>query len=261
MGPMTVTGCNAAATFNGDAACSSGSLPITETLAKVAPFVGAFLIISGLVMLFWGSKFIFMVFGFLMGLFGTGVMFALLYSTIVKNDSSTGKFVGVLIVSSILGAAFSYFTYKFSKAWAVALIAAFGGFVVAAICIGVLGTSKHAVQIIILVAGCALGLFVGKKFNAFVRAVGTSLIGAFMTVRGIGCYAPGYPSELGVINQAKTGDLEFQNEIYFYFFGFVALAIVGSVVQWIMHKETEAAKDDDFMEAEDEGKACSCLRI
>jgi len=214
-------------------------------------------------MAFFGSKFVFMVFGFIVGILSTGATFLFFYSIVMKDDSPQGFVIGCIFGSVIVGLGVTYFTYRFSKAWAVALIAAFGGFVCAALLTGLAGISKPAMQIAIVVVGAAGGLFIGKKFNAFVRAVGTSVIGAFMIVRGIGMYAGGYPSEISILNKAKAGNLNFKGSIWGYFAGFVVLAVGCSVFQYVRHKEEHEKKDDDFMTGDDaaESNCCSSLRI
>jgi len=260
---MIASGCEAAVSYSGIAACPEASLPIIDALYALAPFFGAILIAAGIAMAFFGSKFIFIVFGFLVGTISTGAAFLFFYTLVMKNSSPQGFVIALVFASVVIGVAVSYFTYKFAKAWAVALIAAFGGFVVGALIVGALGITKPIAEIALVILGAGLGLFVGKKFNGFVRAVGTSVIGSFMIVRGIGMYAPGYPSEISVLNKAKAGNLNFKSEIYMYFGGFVVLAIGCSIFQWVQYKEHEETKDDDFMTGEDaeEGNTCSCLRI
>jgi hypothetical protein len=234
-----------------------------RALNKIAPYIGVILIAVGIVMAFFGSKFVFMVFGFIVGLLSSGASFLLFYNLLMKDDSPQGMVVGSIIASVLIGVVVSYLTYKFSKAWAVALIAAFGGFVLAALIIGLAGITNPVVEIALVVIGAAAGLLVGKKFNSFVRAVGTSLIGSFMIVRGIGMYAGGYPSEISVINKAQAGNFNFKSSIWAYFGGFVVLTIGCSLFQYHRHKEEHEKNDDDFMTGDDaeEGNCCSSLRI
>ena len=198
---------------------------------KIAPFVGAILIVAGLIMLFKGSTIIYYVFGFLMGCIGTAFSFMFFYSLFLGNDTSTGKMVGVLILSLVLGGLTFFLTQKFAKAWTVTIIAAFGGFCLGMVCIGILNIKNSFAQILLLVLGAALGLVLGKKFDGYVNAVGTSLIGAFMVVRGVGCYAPGYPSSF------NKGDIDFKSETAYYMIAWFLLFIGGSVFQVVNYKE------------------------
>ena len=221
---------------------------------KIAPFVGAILIVAGLIMLFKGSTIIYYVFGFLMGCIGTAIFFMFFYTPLLfENDTSTGKMVGVLILSLVLGGLTFFLTQKFAKAWTVTIIAAFGGFCLGMVCVGMLNIKNSFAQILLLVLGAALGLVLGKKFDGYVNAVGTSLIGAFMVVRGVGCYAPGYPSSF------NKGDIDSKSS--YYMMAWFLLFIGGSVFQVVNYKEEKAAKTDDFTDAEDEGKCCSRIRI
>jgi putative Mn2+ efflux pump MntP len=133
-----------------------------------------------------------------------------------------------------------------------------GGIVVFGILSKVLGV-KGMVSFVMLVIGAFLGLYLGKRFTKFVNSGCTSLIGAFMIVRGIGCYAPGYPNELGVSARASAGNLNFKNEVYFYFGGFVILAIAGTIFQMKNHRLEEEGKEDDYMKQDEDSRKCGCF--
>lgn len=43
--------------------------------------------------------------------------------------------------------------------------------------------------------GALLGGYLGKEYNKLVRCVGTSIIGAFLLVRGVSMYVGGWPTD------------------------------------------------------------------
>jgi len=158
------------------------------------------MVVFGLCMLLKGSLFIYVIFSIIVGGVSAIILFGIGYS-LMPNNMKFGVLIGVIIVSILLGAVIGYLSFKFSEAWASTALSGFGGIVV----FGILGKAlklKASLNFVLLVIGAFIGLFLGRKFKNFVNSTCTSIIGAFLIVRGIGCYAPGYPNELGVANSA-----------------------------------------------------------
>jgi hypothetical protein len=144
------------------------------------------------------------------------------------------------------------------------LLGGFGGLVGFTMLAKVAGLKTPAAPIIEF-CGCVLGVYLGRKYEKIVETVGTSLIGAAMVVRGIGCYAPGFPN---IVMSDVNTDMKVDNYMIAYFAGFVVLFIFGTVWQL---KHARKVEDDDFNRMkengeptdafanEDEGKKCGCL--
>ena len=258
--------CKSTAKYSGKHACVTASIPISRYMAKIAPFVGFILIFFGLVMVFKGQFFLHKVVGILVGLVSAVIIFGCGYG-LMPNDVAPGVLIGVLILSIILGGVISYFSYKFTFKWAGAILSGIGGVVAVGLIVKVAGL-KGAIGPILCFLGCILGIYLGNKYKTFINSSCTSMIGAFMIVRGIGCYAPGYPNETGMASQAAAGDLNFKNEVYFYFGGFLVIFIFGFIWQMRdarLHIESDSYKNMengegfDAFEGQEESRKCGCF--
>ena len=178
------------------------------------------------------------------------------------NPTTTkkGTLIALLIFTVAAGGAFGYWSYKFSKKYAVSVIAAGCG-IVAGIFLIKLGKLKFkGATFIGAILGAAGGFYIGHKTRRFVKSVGTSLIGSFLFVRGVGTYAGGYPSETAVVDDAKDGDLQVSNNIIAYFGGFLVMTIGCSVFQlWYFRDDDKDVDENDEFAKEDEGRTCGCF--
>lgn len=76
-----------------------------------------------------------------------------------------------------------------------------------------------------------MGWFVAFKLRHLVRAAGTALIGSFIFVRGVGCYAPGYPNEFNMNARELMNNPNANIEIIAYLAGFIILTVIGTFFQ------------------------------
>jgi uncharacterized membrane protein len=81
-------------------------------------------------MTFFGSKFLFYVFGVIVGILATAFLFLTSYALFLPVESETGMVVGVIIACVILGGLIAYFSYKLTKNFTVPILGAVGGVVV-----------------------------------------------------------------------------------------------------------------------------------
>jgi len=226
----------------------------------ITPFIGAILIVFGGIMTFAGAKFLFLVFAGLVGLLVTAVLFLTCYNFFLDpSKSGMGALIGLLVFTTLVGGAVGYFAYKFGKAWAVSVLAAWAGIAIGVTLVKLLGIKGTKAPVVAAMLGAASGFYFGKKFNRFIRSVGTALIGSFLLVRGIGAYAGNYPSETNFVNDVKDGgSLTYNKAIIGYFGGMVVLTIAGSLVQLRLFRDEETDKEDMFA-GEDEGRKCGCF--
>jgi len=258
-GDLTVDGCAATVEYSGADACVTKKIPIMKYINKVAPFVGAILVAAGLVMCFYGSKFLFWVLGGLVGAVTTGITFQMLYSLWLSgNDSlSMGVFVGVLIGCIIVGGLVAWLTSHLTRKFSVPIIAGVGGAALILILLGAFNVENTYIEVAGAVAGAALGIFIGYRTKKFVKSAGTAMIGAFMIVRGISNYAGGWANENAVANQVSNGNLHaVKTSMWLYFAGFVVLTIAGSVVQIKYIEEEKVDDDDEFANQDETGQWC-----
>jgi len=70
--------------------------------------------------------------------------------------------------------------------------------------------------------------------------LGTSLIGSYVTMRGISLYAGGWQNESVIVNQIKSGAaVTIDPAFYGYLAGILAMTIIAYVVQLKMFKRME----------------------
>merc|ERR1712224_410036 len=101
-----------------------------------------------------------------------------------------------------------------------------------------------------MLVGAALGIYVGRKFNNFVRTVGTAFLGSYILIRGFGFVFGGIPDGVNDVKSVKNVN----NKVVYYFIGFVLAFIAGSVVQYkLFHDENHEEEKEDAFQGEDEG--------
>jgi len=249
--------CKTDISFNGKEACGT-ELPIQKALTTLGPFYGAILIVVGALMCFLGRKFIFQVFGAIVGFVFFAILFALSYALFLPIDVSTGLLAGVIVVCAALGGVITFFTYKFTKAYTVQILAGVAGAVIFIMLGKLARLDKELYNFILAVLGAGLGVFLGNKFKNIVKSVATALIGSYLLTWGIGQYAPGYPGNLNLKVMAKNPNANL--EAIAYLAGFIVLAIAGFFVQ--MHNsrhEEEEENEDDAFKGQDESRTCGCF--
>jgi hypothetical protein len=242
--------CNYEFTYSGPHVHAT-EIPINHALNAIAPFLGIIFIVFGLLMTFWGSKFLFIVFGVIIGAVVTAVLFLLANTLFLGVQSSTGLVIGTVIGCILLGAGTAFLTYKFTKAFVVQILAGVTG----ALLVMMVAQTFHLrgwALIGSVVGGAVFGIFIGHQLRFFVRAVATALIGSFFIMRGVGCYAPGFPSAYDVEDVKHAN-----NYMIGYLAGFVLLTVIGSFYQ-LKYVQQEESDSDEF-KGEDEGKVCGCF--
>jgi hypothetical protein len=249
--------CKATAEYKGAVACGT-SIKLVDSFMKLAPYFGAFLIIFGTFMVLFGSKFIFQVFGGLIG-FGTSiVLFLFCYALFLPINAEIGFVAGVIAGCIILGGVIAYFSYRLTKTYIVQILGAIGGIVVFLMLVKVLKLKKKYWNFIFAVLGGVVGWFVAYKLRHFVKAAGTSLIGSFLFVRGVGCYAPGYPNEFNMNANEIVNNPNGNLEIILYMIGFIVLTVIGTFFQMKTQGVDEEDEDDAFKN-QSEARVCGCF--
>lgn len=166
-------------------------------MAKLGKFLGILYIIIGVIMAVWGSRFIFYVLGGSVGLIVAGIVFLLIQTLFLPLDSGIGIVIAVVLGALIIGGLVAWCTAVLSRKFAVQIMGAVAG-IVGLVMIGKIFKQGGFVAIGLGIVGGILGWFIGAKLKKFIRAFGTSILGAFLIVMGIGQYAPGFPSITGL---------------------------------------------------------------
>jgi hypothetical protein len=231
--------CKATVEYTGANACGK-EIPLVKSLKKLTPIFGGLLIVFGGLMVFFGSKFLFHVFGVIVGFVAAAFFFLLSYALILPVEAETKMLVGVITVCVILGGATAFISFKFTKSFIVPILGAVGGVVVFLMLVKLAKLRSGTWNIVFGIIGAVCGLFLAYRFKRIIKAAGTALIGSFLFVRGIGCYAPGYPNEMDINAKELYRNPNANMQLIAYLAGFILLGLVGSIFQ--MRYEAEEDK-------------------
>ena len=251
--------CKAKASYYGPEACKSFSVNLQKISDAIAPFITWIFLAIGIVLTFAGSRFLLYAVAFLCTLLVSFVIYLFAYNNFLdEKTASTGGVVGIMVVALIFGLVAGWAAFKFAKAWAVSLLAAWAGIAIFVPLSKLAGLRGTYFTVGAAVIGAGLGFFIGKKYNKLVRSVGTAIVGSFLTTRSLGTYIGGYPNETDLVNGATKGEVTYDPAIIGYVVGMIVLAIVGAIVQMKLFKDEDKNPEDEF-ENEDEAKKCGCF--
>jgi hypothetical protein len=218
--------------------------------------MGAISIVMGLILTFYGSKFILILFGLLCFLITQILIFAILYNTHMFKpehiESKKGQILGIGAVVVAIGGVASYYMAKFADKFAIPLISAWCGGIATFMIIGAT-KMPGGVKLVVIVAVAGAAAYYTKKIQRYVKSVGTALIGSFILFNGIGKYVGGYPQIISTQSESDAGNaaIEEANKemgamALFYLGGTVAFTVLGTWVQltYVIKKEEEQEEDD-----------------
>lgn len=156
----SINKCDVALKFKSSKACLP-EVHLGEAISAVGKFVGVILIVNGVAMTFFGSKYLFFALSSLI-FFGTfGVIMGVGVNLgFITQTSPKGLIVGVGIGALIVGALVSYFTYALAQSYAAAIISGAVG-----VCIAIIATGKvknQMVKSVIIVLAAGFGVYLGK---------------------------------------------------------------------------------------------------
>lgn len=195
-------------------------------------------------MTFAGAKFLFQLVASSIAMAVTIIFYFVISNIFFTEKTHSGYKIFLIIVALGLGIGSAILSYKFSRAWAIPIVAAGGGAMGIKLLVTTFGVNNNWAQLAGMLVGAALGIYVGKKFNNFVRTVGTAFLGSYILIRGFGFVFGGFPDGVNDVKSVKNVN----NKVVYYFIGFVLAFIAGSVVQYkLFHDENhEEEKEDAF---------------
>lgn len=248
--------CEGSFVYKSSNACST-QLPIAKAMATIGKFLGAIYIVVGIVMAFFGTKFIFWVLGGAVGFIVAGALFLAVQVMALPIDSGMGILIGVGIACIVVGGLVAWCTAALSRKYVVQIMGAIAA-MIGLVMVGRIFKQGGWVAIALGVVGAVIGWFVADKLRNFIKAAATALLGSFLLIMGIGQYAPGFPSITGVKFEDVAENPNANIELIGYAAGFVIVAVVGTIYQM---KTQAQDKDDEFheMDNEDEAKTCGCF--
>lgn len=212
---------------------------------------GAFLIVAGFFLAFFGNKFvnivIFLVASSAVAITLSSLFINLALSKVDKEWVVWTAFVIIVLVSLGVGA----LLVKFRK-YGVAIFAGWGGVLLGFVVTTSFGVSNVYAYYAIIVAGAIGMFFIAVKIEKTVIIMLTAFIGAYAFVRGISLYAGGFPSETELHAEiaANITSLETMPKTYYaYLGGIVVLFIISTIYQFKNNqaKEKKRAELKTFM--------------
>ncbi len=160
-------------------------------------------------------------------------------------DKDTPDYWGWIVfsITLVIGAIVGLILARFSR-FGVAVLAAFGGFIVGIIIYGTcLYKLDNDKQLFYWCFNIALALIFGLLTIWLYRhmlIISTAFVGSYLFIRGISLYAGHFPSEADLINEIKYS--EFRTHIdpifYVYMVSWVIASIISMIIQykyWITH--------------------------
>jgi hypothetical protein len=226
--------CNYSTDYSSSTYCPT-DLPITEALNKLAPFIGIILVAFGFALCFFGTKWYEQLVGVVIGLIAAAVFFGL-GLVFAGATAGIGPVIGCGVVAILLGAAVGYCMTKILHKFLVPSLCGVT-FGVGVLMLGTIASQKGTVLYVLCFIGFVGGFVLGMKeeVQETIKCISTAIIGSFIFVRGVGSFAPGFPSLTG-FNAKDTAKALIDNpnaNIAFiaYFAGFIVLAIAGFIYQ------------------------------
>lgn len=247
--------------YTGDEACKFYDIDISKYFSGLTKFVGALSVLVGLVLTFYGSKFLVTVFGLLVFMLTQVIMWAILYNTHLFKpediEDSKATIIAIGVVVAALGGVAAYYMARFADKFAVSLISAWVGGICGFMVIGATHMPGGAKLFIIAIVAFAAGYY-SFKVQRYMKSAGTAIIGAFILFRGIGDFVGGYPEVMSsaaheddsqaVDKAIAEMDDEAKGFFLFYLGGTIAFAVLGT---WVQLTYVQKVEDEDFMKQED----------
>lgn len=211
------------------------------------------MIVVGLAFLFTGARFVLISFGAVVFFVSSYFLFIFIYGFLPQASTSIYVLVGLLIATVIVGVAAAFVASKFAEHWGTFVIGVGGGVALALFVLTFAKVKNELITIAVSVVAGLIGGILGKRFNKLVRCIGTSVIGAFILVRGVAFYVGNWPSSISLSQLTSSNAY-----VYGYAGAIVGLAIIGSIVQLIVFRDDGIDKDDEFAN-QDESRVCGCF--
>jgi hypothetical protein len=225
--------------YEGPEGCKFFNADISGFTKFLFKFVGIIEIGAGILMAYYGARMIEYVFMILVFILSFVLVIVFSYSAHLFSLDGKNMALSIVmtIVACVVGFLISKHTLKFTEEWASTLISAF--------CLGIASfmlifpikeipvPAKYT--IVILSVGAAG--YIGKKFDKYIRAYGTALIGAFLLVHGISQYVGGFPATIfksTVVSEGQSISLDTEvfskGKVIGYIVGMIVIAASGSFV-------------------------------
>jgi len=209
---------------------------------------GTAFIVLGLFLAFLGRKLFNVAIFMVATIVVAGLILFIFYATCLSTNTEAWVAWLMVACSVLVGLLGGFLAYKLEKVGA-ALLCAWGGF-----CLGVLlnETCLYLVSSAALFWCVNIGLAIVFGILGFVLfnqavMIATSFLGSYMTMRGIGIFAGGFPNEYALINMIEAGAIDNIDPVFYaYLAGIFVMTIIASIVQFKMFAKMEEAEKHPY---------------
>lgn len=225
------------------------------------------LIILGLIITFLGQKFIVVTIYIVVTAFVVFLAFIILAFSVTENTKNWVIWL-VLAIALVLGVVLSFFVAKYKEKVLGILFGVIGGFFVGQLifnaCSRKITWHPQVVNFLIILGGIIIMVILGLLFVKYMIIICTSIIGAYLTVRGVSMLIGYFPNDYAIIDLGKADEEDQIKKLvtwkfYLYLAVIAILAGLGIFVQILLKKREDAKekkkKETRLMNADEEGQA------
>jgi hypothetical protein len=195
-------------------------------------------------MVFAGAKLVIGIFSAAVFFSVTCLLFFVFYN-ILLPPSTPGYVVIIVGALSAVAAGFAaYFSQAFAKKFAVALIAGWGGIVLALIIAEVAGVTNATLTVFGGLVFGMIGFALGQYMNTLVKCTVTAFVGAGLTMKGVSFYV----LDLAAYNTGDVSADSIQGDqtLWILIASLFVLFIAGTFVQLRFSDDNNLDKDDEY---------------
>lgn len=234
-------GCTQVIEMYSGAGCPAFDLnEVFNMLEKYRFLWGLILLFIGLVMTFFGRKLIkYVVFIVIFIIVALGFLL-LFYTLFLKDNSTVWIFWVLLSVCVVLGILIGALSVKFEKA-GIAVMGGIAGFFLALLVLETVQLRNEIVFWIILAVSALIFFVISFKVSEYIKIFTTSLLGGYCTVRGISCFAGGFPNEFTTVRSLSLGII---GHIEWYFYVYLVFIVIVSSLGSVWQVRKYRAEDD-----------------
>ena len=215
------------------------------------------LIVIGLMIAFVGQKFLIVTIFIVVIVSFVLIVMLCLFTWVIPSTIKNWAIWVILAVTAAVGAVIAYFVAKYKDKILGILFGVICGFWLGEFIYDLFANKitwnpvlVHWLIIIgLIIIMCILGIF----FITYIVIISTSIIGAYLAIRGVSVLCGYFPNESTVMDLADSGEKEqlkklFTWRVYLYLSSMVILAVLGMIVQFKLKKKEDEAKKQKEME-------------
>lgn len=139
-------------------------------------------------MVFAGAKLVIGIFSAAVFFSVTCLLFFVFYNILLPPSTPGYAIIIVGVLSAVAAGFAAYFSQAFAKKFAVALIAGWGGIVLALIVSEIAGVTNATLTIVLSLGFGCVGFALGQYMNDLVKCTVTAFVGAGLTMKGVSFY-------------------------------------------------------------------------